>query len=233
MLIWCWHGYSAPNIWLGRSKSWYFSTNEIFHNGHFFILNNFMEFMTFIFSRIYFIFALFVVQTLYRIITAWHLKGKELEQLFWRWFQPRCFFSVNRCVIRTILLCLATKTDLFQSFGNEKIRLKLFDCLISEWFKYSWSRLSKWCTPWFSSPWSQFEGLAANLSVTWNKVAPGIFEPFCALSASQPATMDTFIKVGGLCIILPWNLNSEIQSLISHQRGLRWIQLLNIANFSI
>ena len=44
MLQCCRHSYSALNTWLGkRTKSRYLSTNEIPHNGHFFILNNLLK----------------------------------------------------------------------------------------------------------------------------------------------------------------------------------------------
>ena len=128
MWICCWLGYSVLNIWLGRSKSWYFSTNEISHNGHFFILNNFWNLWLSYSSEII-SFLLLTVCTVLSQQGIW--REKNWDNYFGADSSRDVLFSVNRCVIRTILLCLLTKRAKIV-FGNEKKNgLKLSECLIS------------------------------------------------------------------------------------------------------
>ena len=111
MLICRWLGYSTLNIWLGRGKSWYFSTNEISHNGHFFILNNFLEFMTFVFKHSYFIFAL------YSFIS---FEGKIIETIILMLIPAKTFFQCQQMCNQNLLLCLCTKKTKIV-FGNKKV----------------------------------------------------------------------------------------------------------------
>ena len=167
-----WLGYLALNIWLGRSKSWYFSTNEISHNGHFFILNNFLEFMTFIFKRDYFIFAF---DCLYSFIAAGHLKGKELGQLFRGRFQPRCFIQCQQMCNQNHPPLSLNKEGKHSFWKWKKIETIWMLDFIQLFFK--------WCTSCFCPLDLSLRGWLLIFKVTWNKVVRTIFEPFCGLSA--------------------------------------------------